>query len=315
MVFWPVWNAKFSKIRAAFFSINSLFGLKANGPFSAKSWPGPLWKLKFAIWSLERAILKPKLATLKLKVTVLKQKWSFGRFGMPNFPKFKPHFFDKFLIRLKGKRAVSRQILPGAPLEAQICHLEPRTGHFEAKIGHFEAKSDRFEAKTVFWTVLKAKFSKMQAVFVSMNSFFGLKANGPFCAKSWPGPLWKLKFAIWSLEWAILKPKLAILKLKPIILKLKPASLKLKPTIFKLKPIILKLKPTLSKLKPIILKLHLGACLKHTSEVGILGLALNPKKWTIGRLTSKAGEGRENKNGLPRTQRPNNNIHQKPLRS
>ena len=44
-------------------------------------------------------------------------------------------------MRLKGKRAVFRQILAGAPLEAQICHLEPRTGHFEAKIGHFEAKS------------------------------------------------------------------------------------------------------------------------------------------------------------------------------
>ena len=28
-------------------------------------------------------------------------------------------------------------------------------------------------------------------------------------------------------------------------------------------------------------------------KVGILGLALNPKKWTIGRLASKAGEGRE----------------------
>ena len=93
MVFRPVLKAKFSKIQAAFFSINSLFGLKANGPFSAKSWPGPLLKPKFAIWSLERAILKPKLAILKLKVTVLKQKWSFGRFGRPNFPKFKPHFF------------------------------------------------------------------------------------------------------------------------------------------------------------------------------------------------------------------------------
>ena len=130
-------------------------------------------------------------------------------------------------MRLKGKRAVFRQILAGAPLEAQICHLELRTGHFEAKINHFE--------------------------------------------------------------------------LKPIILKLKPAVLKLKPTVL--------------KLKPIILKLHLGACPKHRSEVGILGLALNPKKWTIGWLTSKAGEGWENKKGLPRTQRPNNNIHQKPLRS
>ena len=132
----------------------------------------------------------------------------------------------------------------------------------------------------------------------------------------------QLKFAIWGLEWAILKPTLAILNIKPIILKpklailkLNPIVLKLKPAILKLKPIILKLKPAISKLKPIILKLHLGACLKHTSEVGILGLALNPKKWTIGRLTSRTGEGRENKRGLPRTQRPKNNIHQKPLRS
>ena len=149
-------------------------------------------------------------------------------------------FFDKFFLRLKGKRAVLRQILPGAPL--------------------------------------------------------------------------KLKFAIWGPEEAILKPKLAIFK-QTLILKLKPAILKLKPTILKLKPIILKLKPTISKLKPIILKLHLGACLKHTTEVGILGLALNPKKWTIGWLTSRTGEGWEKKGGLPRTQRPNNNIHQKPLRS
>ena len=129
------------------------------------------------------------------------------------------------------------------------------------------------------------------------------------------GAALKFKFAIWNLEWTILKPKLTIFKLKPIILKLKPAILKPEPTILKLKPIILKLKPAISKLKPIILKLHLGACPKHTSEVGILGLALNPKKWTIGRLTSRAGEGWEKKGGLPRTQRPKNNIHQKPLRS
>ena len=100
-------------------------------------------------------------------------------------------------------------------------HFEPRIGHFDAKIGHFEAKSDRFEAKMVFWPVWKAKFSKIQAAFFSINSLFGLKANGPFSAKSWPGPLWKLKFAIWSLERAILKPKLAILKLKVTVLKQK----------------------------------------------------------------------------------------------
>ena len=69
MVLWTVWKAKFSKMKAVFFSIKSLCGLKANGPFSAKSCPGPLWKLKFAIWSLDWTILKPKLAILKLKVS------------------------------------------------------------------------------------------------------------------------------------------------------------------------------------------------------------------------------------------------------
>ena len=53
----------------------------------------------------------------------------------------------------------------------------------------------------------------------------------------------------------------------------------------------------------------------NTREVGILGLALNPKRWTIGRLTSRAGEGWENKKGLPRIQRPKYTIQQKPLRS
>ena len=46
-----------------------------------------------------------------------------------------------------------------------------------------------------------------------------------------------------------------------------------------------------------LLNVKLQPCLKNTSEVGILGLALNPKRWTIGWLTSKAGEGRENKKG------------------
>ena len=50
-------------------------------------------------------------------------------------------------------------------MEAQICPLEPGTGHFEAKIGNFEAKNDRLKAKMVIWTVWKAKFSKMKAVF------------------------------------------------------------------------------------------------------------------------------------------------------
>ena len=39
--------------------------------------------------------------------------------------------------------------------------------------------------------------------------------------------------------------------------------------------------------------LFLGKNMAAPMKVGILGLALNPKRWTIGRLTSKAGEGRE----------------------
>ena len=42
-------------------------------------------------------------------------------------------------------------------------------------------------------TVLDVKFSKMKTVFFLMNSLCGLKANGPFSTKSWPGTLWKLK--------------------------------------------------------------------------------------------------------------------------
>ena len=157
------------------------------GLFLASSWS--FWPLPGLFLSLEWAILKPKLAILKLKVTVLKPKWSFGSFEGQIFQNESRIFFDKFFMRLKGKRAVFCQFLPGAALEAQICHLEPRTGHFEAKIGHFKAQSDRFEAKIVIWTVRKAKFSKMKAVFFLTNSFCGLKANGPFCAKPCPGPL------------------------------------------------------------------------------------------------------------------------------
>ena len=87
-------------------------------------------------------------------------------------------------MRFKGKRAVFRQILAGAPLEAQIYHLEPRTVHFKAKIGHFEAKSDRFVAGMVIWTVWKAKFLKWKPYFFLINSICALKANGPFSAKS-----------------------------------------------------------------------------------------------------------------------------------
>ena len=39
---------------------------------------------------------------------------------------------------------------------------------------------------------------------------------------------------------------------------------------------------------------RLGASGSTKKRVGIYGLALNPKRWTIGWLTSKAGEGWEN---------------------
>ena len=60
---WPfrsivtVFDLKVSKMKAVFFVMNSLCGLKANEPFSAKSWPGTLWKLKLAIWGLQITIL------------------------------------------------------------------------------------------------------------------------------------------------------------------------------------------------------------------------------------------------------------------
>ena len=91
------------------------------------------------------------------------------------------------LCGLKAKRAVFRQILPGAPLEAQICHLEPRISQFDAKLGHFEAKSDRFEAKIVTWTVWKAKFSKMKAVFLFDKFFLRLKGKRAVFRQILPG--------------------------------------------------------------------------------------------------------------------------------
>ena len=66
-------------------------------------------------------------------------------------------FFDQFFLRLKGKRAVFRQILARAPwqlkfaiwsLERAFGHFEAKTDHFDVKTGHHEAKTDHFEAKT-----------------------------------------------------------------------------------------------------------------------------------------------------------------------
>ena len=54
--------------------MNSLCGLKANGPFSAKSWPGTLWKLKFAILSLQITILKLKFCHFEAKIESFEAK-------------------------------------------------------------------------------------------------------------------------------------------------------------------------------------------------------------------------------------------------
>ena len=61
-------EVKFCKTKAVFFWMHSLCGLKANGPFSAKSWPGTLWKLKFAILSLQITILKLKIGHFEAKI-------------------------------------------------------------------------------------------------------------------------------------------------------------------------------------------------------------------------------------------------------
>ena len=79
-------------------------------------------------------------------------------------------------MRLKGERAVFRQILAGDPFKAQICHLGLKSGPLEAKMVRFEAKNDRFEAKRVIWTVLEVKFGKMISVFF-LKFFMRLKGE------------------------------------------------------------------------------------------------------------------------------------------
>ena len=88
---------------------------------------------------------------------------AFWQFWRPKFPKRQPYFFDEFLIRLKGKRAVFRQILAGDPLEAQICHFEPANHHFEGKMKHFEAKRMHFQARM---THFEAKIAHFEAKIV-----------------------------------------------------------------------------------------------------------------------------------------------------
>ena len=75
-------------------------------------------------------------------------------------------FFDEFFMRLKGKRAVFRQILAGDPLEAQICHFEPANHHFESKMKHIEAKMMHFEAKMKHF---EAKMMHFEAKMISLK--------------------------------------------------------------------------------------------------------------------------------------------------
>ena len=81
-------------------------------------------------------------------------------------------FFDEFFMRLKGKRAVFRQILAGDPLEAQICHFEPANHHFEAKMKHFEAKRMHFEARTKHFEAKIAHFEAKIVHFAVENGHF-----------------------------------------------------------------------------------------------------------------------------------------------
>ena len=75
--------------------------------------------------------------------------------------------------------------------EAKTDHFEPKIPQFEPKLVHFGVETGHFEA---FWQLWKSNFPKRKPYF------FDEFVNGPFSAKSWPGTLWKLKFAILSLH-------------------------------------------------------------------------------------------------------------------
>ena len=94
---------------------------------------------------------------MPLKTAILKH---FDRFGGQIFQNESRIFSDEFFIRLKGKRAVFRQILAGDPLEAQICHFELVNHHFEGKMKHFEPKRMHFEARMMH---LEAKIGHFEA--------------------------------------------------------------------------------------------------------------------------------------------------------
>ena len=122
--------------------MNSLCGLKANGPFSTKSWPGTLWKLKSGHFEPANHRFEAKGCHFEAKMKQFDAKTKhfeakikhfehLDGFGGQIFQNESRIFSDEFLMRLKGKRAVFRQILAGDPLEAQICHFEP-ANHFVA---------------------------------------------------------------------------------------------------------------------------------------------------------------------------------------
>ena len=94
-------EVKFSKTKAVFFLMNSLCALKANGAFSAKSWPGTLWKLK--IGHFEPA-----------------NHHSEGR--MKHFEAKRIHFQARMMY-----------------FEAKMMHFEAKIVHFAVENGHFEA--------------------------------------------------------------------------------------------------------------------------------------------------------------------------------
>ena len=117
-----------------------------------------------------------KLRILKLKLSVLQQKTAAPKHLDPLrrqiFQNASRTFFDEFFMRLKGKRTVFRQILPGDPLEAQICHFEPANHHFEAKLNHFEAKMKYFEAKMKHFEAKMKHFeAEMQHFEAKMKHF------------------------------------------------------------------------------------------------------------------------------------------------
>ena len=83
--------------------MNSLCGLKANGPFSANSWPGTLWKLKIGHFEPANHHSEAKVGHFEAKMKQFDAKLTHFEAKMkhfehldgfgPNFPKRKPYFF------------------------------------------------------------------------------------------------------------------------------------------------------------------------------------------------------------------------------